>query len=83
MKVGSGENMQEGRFFNLFNDHQFQPIMMSAGESISIVAEWNWSDRTGTVPNDWSIVALGELGNVSVTHDEGIASDSLPFIAKQ
>lgn len=55
---------------------------MQAGETIDIIAEWNWSDRSD-VAKDWSIVAWGEQGELSVTHNDGLASDHMPFIERQ
>lgn len=54
---------------------------MKAGESIKIATEWNWSDRS-EVAKDWSVVAWGESGELSVTHDNGYKSQSLPFIER-
>ena len=71
--VKLGDEYWERRFWNLNGDLQFDPFVMRAGESIDIVAEWNWSDRN-VVAKDWSIVAWGETGNLSVTHNKGTKS---------
>lgn len=65
VKVGSGPLT---RFWNLNGDLQFDPITMHAGDEVEIIAEWNWSDQS-VVAKDWSIVAWGEQGNLSVTHN--------------
>ena len=71
--VKLGDEYWERRFWNLNGDLQFDPFVMRAGESIDIVAEWNWSDRN-VVAKDWSIVAWGESGDLSVTHNKGTKS---------
>ena len=53
---------------------------VTAGESFTVEVEFNWN-RSG-ITRDWSVTAWGESGPVSVTHDQGIATDSLPFLPK-
>ena len=55
-------------------------MYVSAGESFTVEVEFNWN-RSG-ITRDWSVTAWGESGPVSVTHDQGIATDSLPFTPK-
>jgi len=50
---------------------------MQAGQKLEIVAEWN------SIATDWSVVAWGEHGSLSVTHNDGIESASLPYIARE
>ena len=55
-------------------------LFLSAGQTIEIEVELNW-DRTG-ITKDWSVTAWGEKGGVSVNHQDGITSDSLPYVPK-
>jgi len=50
---------------------------MEAGQKLEIIAEWN------SIATDWSVVAWGEQGSLSVTHNDGIESASLPYIARE
>ena len=50
---------------------------MQPGEAFKVTVEWDF-----TVPskvNDWSVVAYGALGPVTVTHPTWSTSDSFPF----
>ena len=55
-------------------------MRVTAGESFTVEVEFNWN-RSG-ITKDWSVTAWGETGPVSVTHDQGISSDSYPFTPK-
>ena len=50
---------------------------MAAGESIQIDTEWNFSDAA--TPKDWSVVVHAELGEVTLTHNDGLQSDHMPL----
>ena len=54
---------------------------MEAGDSIEVTADWNWSDANYS--KDWSVTVWGSKGAVTVTHNNGLKSDKLPFIAKK
>ena len=51
---------------------------MSAGQTVRFTTEWNFADE-GTIP-DWSVVAWAPNGGLSITHEGGWTSDSLPVI---
>ena len=53
-------------------------MVVSRGEAVDIAVEFNW-EREG-LTHDWSVTVWGEVGGVSVTHNDGIASDSLPYV---
>ena len=55
------------------------PIQMSAYETITIETEWDHTNAN--LPNDWSVVAWGPIGGLTLTHTKGLTSDELPFIA--
>lgn len=55
-------------------------MFLSAGESVEIEVELNL-DRAG-VTKDWSLTAWGVQGGVTVTHNDGLTSDSLPYQPK-
>ena len=55
-------------------------LFMSAGESVEFEVEINL-ERKG-VSKDWSVTAWGESGNVTLTHNDGLMSDSLPYQPK-
>ena len=55
-------------------------MFLLAGESVEIEVELNL-ERKG-VSKDWSVTAWGEQGGVTVTHNDGLASDSLPYQPK-
>lgn len=59
---------------------QAPSFQMSAGQTISLTTEWNFTNSERN--NDWSVVAFGESGTVTLTSSLG-ASDSLPVITKQ
>jgi len=44
--------------------------------SKEIKLEMDFSDKRR--PKDWSVIAYGELGPVSISHSQGLKSDSLP-----
>jgi len=52
-------------------------IDFAANESRSFIVEWDWA-RESITP-DWSVTAWAEYGTVSVTHNDGWETDSLPF----
>ena len=54
------------------------PIEMEAGQTKSIMIEFDW-ERECITP-DWSIVAWAEKGEVTVTHDDGLKSMELPSL---
>ena len=59
---------------------EFEPIQIKAKEPLTINGDWNWAD-----PNyspDWSIVAWGDKGGLSLTHAKGLASDKLPLLER-
>ena len=49
----------------------FEPFMMSAGEEIEILLEWNFTSEAHA--NDWSLVAYGDKSGdtLSLTHFKG------------
>ena len=51
---------------------------INGGESIEIIIEFNWNKPE--VTKDWSVTAWGETSDVRVTHNDGIKSDSLPYV---
>lgn len=51
---------------------------MSAGEEKVMRLEVDLSSDNS--PKDWSVVAYGNAGNLSITHNEGLTSKSMPFI---
>ena len=55
-------------------------MFLSAGESVEIEVELNL-DRAG-VTKDWSLTAWGVQGGVTVTHNDGLTSDNLPYQPK-
>lgn len=56
------------------------PFQMTAGESVTVNTEWNFTDAN--VAKDWSVVAWGEMGDLTLTHDGGWTSDILPVIER-
>ena len=61
--------------------HQMKPVAYRAGESKSYILEFDW-DREGVTP-DWSVTVQAKNGSVSVKHQNGLSSDSLPYIEKR
>jgi hypothetical protein len=55
-------------------------LFVRAGESFEVEVEFNW-EREG-VTKDWSITAWGEDGPVTVEHNDGISTDTLPYQKK-
>lgn len=53
-------------------------FQMSAGQTVRFTTEWNFADE-GTIP-DWSVVAWAPNGGLSITHEGGWTSDSLPVL---
>ena len=60
---------------------QMSVIDFEAGESKSFIVEWDWA-REDVTP-DWSVTAWAELGQVSVSHNDDIETDSLPFTPRR
>ena len=56
-------------------------LYLSAGESFEVEVEFNW-EREG-ITKDWSVTAWGESGGVTVVHNDGLPSDSLPYTPKR
>ena len=54
--------------------------MINEGKTVRITTEWNFTNEN--FAKDWSIVAWGEEGPISLTHNKGWESDSLPYIDK-
>ena len=69
-------------FWDNYDDLQLDPFTMTAGETIKVFTEWDWSDRGYDFSKDWSIVAWGEEGKVTITHDAGYETDHWPFIQR-
>ena len=66
---------------NWENGSNWLPKMsLKAGQVIDIEVEFNF-DIAG-ITKDWSVSAWGESGPVTVTHESGSTSDSLPFVPK-
>ena len=61
--------------------YEFEPIKIKANEPYTIHGDWNWAD-TNYSP-DWSVVAWGDKGSLSLTHLKGLASDKLPLLKRQ
>ena len=89
-KVSQSNDRRKHVFFNKKNksatpwqagDVWSPRLYVQAGESFTVEVEFNWN-RAG-ITKDWSVTAWGESGPVSVTHDGGIRSDSLPFTPKK
>ena len=89
-KVSQSNDRRKHVFFNKKNksatpwqagDVWSPRLYVQAGESFTVEVEFNWN-RAG-ITKDWSVTAWGESGPVSVTHDGGIRSDSLPFTPKE
>jgi len=59
---------------------QMNAIEFDEGETINFILEWDWARES--VSPDWSVTAWGKLGEVTVTHEQGIESASLPYISK-
>ena len=60
---------------------EFPAIKMKANESKTIHGEWNWIDANYS--KDWSVVAWGDKGSLSLTHKNGLVSDMLPLLKRQ
>ena len=56
------------------------PIDFAAGETKMFTVEWDWAKPE--VSPDWSLVARGEFGAVTVTHTDNLTSHQLPYIPK-
>ena len=54
---------------------------MKANESKTIHGEWNWIDANYSP--DWSVVAWGNKGKLTLTHNKGLVSDTLPVLKRQ
>ena len=61
--------------------YEFESIKIKANEPMTIHGDWNWVD-TNYSP-DWSVVAWGDKGGLSLTHLKGLASDKLPLLERQ
>ena len=55
-------------------------MKIKANEPLTIHGDWNWAD-TNYSP-DWSIVAWGDKGGLSLTHLKGLASNKLPLLER-
>ena len=73
MKVGS--NRPES-FYSHYGDLQYEPIQVAAGLPIPITLEWDDA-------KDWSLVAWGEEGELTLYHKNGVKSDEFPYIARE
>ena len=91
-KLGKTKNTSDNRKNMLFNnksktatgwqagDAWLPKLYVSAGESFEVEVEFNW-EREG-ITKDWSVTAWGESGGVTVVHNDGLLSDSLPYTPK-
>ena len=75
--VATGDMMPEMDSF-VSGEYDMGKIEMGAGETMTFTGDWNWVDANYS--KDWSVVAWGSKGNVTVTHKNGLKSDKLPFI---
>ena len=55
---------------------------MKAGETVKFYVEWDWNHADETVAKDWSLVAWGSSGELTVGNYDGSESDTLPFTAR-
>ena len=66
---------------NWENGSNWLPKMrIHQGQTVDIEVEFNFAIEG--ITKDWSITAWGESGPVTVTHESGIPSDSLPYMPK-
>jgi len=75
----NGDNLDESWSFSS-GSFEFEPKKIKANEPLTIHGDWNWVD-TNYSP-DWSVVAWGDKGGLSLTHLKGLASDKLPLLAR-
>ena len=61
-----------------YGDYALDPVYMREGDELSIDITLNFVSEE--MAHDWSVVAYGENGPVSVTHNKGWTSDILPVI---
>lgn len=59
---------------------QMTPIAFKAGETKSLILEWDWQREN--ITRDWSVTAWGELGEVAVAHEKELKTDSFPYISR-
>ena len=65
-----------------YGELQVAPFTLTAGEELTLYLELGWK-LDPTRPRDWSVVAFGSDGGVTLTHNDGYKSDTLPIIARQ
>lgn len=53
-------------------------LYLEANTPLDVRTKWDWSDENRA--NDWSVIAFGADGPVTLTHVDGFESDVLPVI---
>jgi hypothetical protein len=73
--------IENGDYIYLFGHgaKQLPKFRMQAGQTYDLTTEWNFSDPN--TARDWSVVAYGTEGDISVKLD-GYESDTLPLITR-
>ena len=62
-----------------FDDNvQMPPFEMKAGETLRLETEWDWTNPE--VSHDWSTLVWGDKGPITIKHNKGFESMSLPVI---
>ena len=65
-------------FFSFTDSIQLPSFEMKAGETLVLETEWDWT--SSEIAHDWSVTAWGNKGPITITHNEGLESMSLPVI---
>jgi len=60
---------------------QLAPFKLQPGETTQVTVEMDF--RNAAVAKDWSVVAYGDKGKVTLTHNGGKTTGSLPLIQRQ
>ena len=57
---------------------------MQGGQTYEIIMELNFDDgQNANIENDWSLIAWGPRGTVTITNQDGTGSDSLPYVTRR
>ena len=71
-----------GEYVLIFKDgaKDVEPFVADANKEYEVTVEWNFTNPN--MANDWSVVAWAPGGTLTLTHEDGLATDVLPVIER-